>query len=117
MKQAIFLCLIVAFQANASDIEPLPLDTEQTYWVSGRTVPPSYPPKARKNRVTGHVKIMFTVTTKGRASGMQTVESKPPGVFDKATLKALRKFRYKPTEQNSERKPARSKITMNYQLK
>ena len=57
---------------------------------------PAYPRKAVKRRQEGWVKIAFTITSEGTVVDPKVVASKPRRVFDRAALKAIRKWRFKP---------------------
>lgn len=55
---------------------------------------PDFPDKARRDGVTGVVEAILTLTPEGRVSDVEIVSSTAPGYFEKATIKALRKWRY-----------------------
>ena len=44
----------------------------------------------------GYVVVEFTVTSLGTVTDPVVLEAEPPGVFDKAALDAVKKFKYKP---------------------
>ncbi len=58
--------------------------------------PPQYPPAARMKRLKGFVEIEFTVTREGRVKNAKVIDSRPSGVFDRAALRAIRFWRFKP---------------------
>lgn len=58
--------------------------------------PPQYPPAARMKRLEGFVEIEFTVTREGRVKDARVIDSKPSEVFDRAALRAIRLWRFKP---------------------
>ena len=117
MKFIMLACLLSAFGAIAEDEVPLTSSPEQGLWVRDLAFPPEYPRQAYKKGVTGFVNVMFTINSKGRVRDIEVIESEPPGVFDKSTFRALKRFRYKPTEINSERQPDRVEFTMHFELK
>lgn len=55
---------------------------------------PLYPHDARREGVTGHVRLQITVTPDGRVSDARVIDSQPARVFDAAALAAVRKWRY-----------------------
>ena len=57
---------------------------------------PIYPRRAQSRGLKGHVLLEFTVTKTGAVSNPVVIESAPPGVFDRAALAAVIKFKYKP---------------------
>ena len=59
-------------------------------------VPPQYPYKAKRDEITGYIKLRFIVTKEGDAIDTTVVESNPKGVFDKSALEALESYRFKP---------------------
>lgn len=64
--------------------------------VATKIVQPVYPPKAKARQIEGHVVVEFSVQEDGRVQNPYVVESKPEQVFDKAALRAIREFRFKP---------------------
>ena len=59
-------------------------------------VPPKYPRRAAQRGVEGWVKVQFVITVAGRVKGAKVVGSSPSGVFDRAALKAISKWKFKP---------------------
>ncbi len=57
---------------------------------------PVYPRKAARSRQEGWVKIEFTITEKGAVTEPKVIASKPRRIFDRAALKAIRNWRFKP---------------------
>jgi protein TonB len=76
-------------------------------------IPPTYPPRALRERIEGGVTIEFTISVEGRVTDAVVVESSPPGVFDEAALQAISKWRYYPRVEDGvavERKGVRAEI-------
>jgi len=59
-------------------------------------VAPAYPRRAAQHGIEGYVVVQFDVTTLGTVENPVVLEAEPPGVFDKAALDAVKKFKYKP---------------------
>ena len=59
-------------------------------------VAPIYPRRAQSRGITGYCIVEYTVTTSGAIRDPKPVDCQPPGVFDKASVKASLKFKYKP---------------------
>ena len=59
-------------------------------------VDPDYPPRAKQQGLEGWVEVEFTITTAGTVADPRVVASDPPYVFDRATLRAVRRWRYNP---------------------
>ena len=61
---------------------------------------PEYPRRAIRLGVEGEVRLQFDVDTDGSVLDPYVVESNPAGVFDRAAIKAVRKFLYEPPTYN-----------------
>jgi protein TonB len=59
-------------------------------------VPPRYPRSAVRRNIEGVVKVAFTITADGRVSNPRVLSASPPGVFDKAAIKAIKKWKFNP---------------------
>ena len=56
--------------------------------------PPYYPRKALRLGYEGYVNIQFDIAKDGTVLDPYVVESSPPGVFERAAIKAVRKWVY-----------------------
>jgi protein TonB len=65
-------------------------------------VSPVYPRRAQTRGIEGYVLLEFVVTKTGAVRDPVVIESKPPGIFDRAALSAALKFKYKPKVVNGE---------------
>lgn len=59
-------------------------------------VPPMYPPRAHQRGIEGWVLVEFTITPTGAVKDPSVIEADPPNVFNRATLRAIRRWKYKP---------------------
>lgn len=59
-------------------------------------VPPEYPVSALSRRIEGYVVLSFTVTESGSVIDAEVLRAEPPGVFDRAALRAVSRFKYQP---------------------
>lgn len=59
-------------------------------------VQPLWPRRAQERGIEGYVVVKFKVGTAGQVVDPEITESKPPGMFDREALKAVRKWKYKP---------------------
>ncbi|RMD86057.1 MAG: energy transducer TonB [Candidatus Dadabacteria bacterium] len=59
-------------------------------------VNPQYPIAAAERGIEGWVLVRFTITPSGTVKDPEVIDSHPPGVFDRAALRAIRKWKYKP---------------------
>lgn len=65
-------------------------------------VAPVYPRRAQTRGIEGYVLLEFVVTRTGAVRDPVVIESKPPGIFDRAATQAALKFKYKPKVVNGE---------------
>lgn len=61
-----------------------------------RSIPPEYPYVAKRNRVEGKVVVRMLVTSKGLPENLSIHSATPEGVFDKAALRAAKRWRFQP---------------------
>jgi len=59
-------------------------------------VAPIYPRRAQTRGITGYCIVEYTVTRNGSIKDPQAVDCSPSGVFERASVKAAEKFKYKP---------------------
>jgi len=59
-------------------------------------VQPTYPRRALDRGIEGWVIVEFTVTANGSVRNPFVLEAKPAKIFDRAALKAVSRFKYKP---------------------
>ncbi len=59
-------------------------------------VPPRYPMRAARRRIEGWVKVEFTITESGTVTDAVVVEAQPSDIFNRAALRAIAKWKFKP---------------------
>lgn len=59
-------------------------------------VSPVYPDRARAQGAEGYVLVEFTIDALGRVVDVRVIEAQPRGLFERAAMDAVRRFRYKP---------------------
>jgi protein TonB len=59
-------------------------------------VAPIYPRRAQSRGITGYCIVEYTVTKSGSIRDPQPVDCQPGGIFERASVKAALKFKYKP---------------------
>lgn len=57
-------------------------------------IPPLYPPSALSRRIEGRVRIEFTVSEEGKVINPVVVAAKPKGTFNRAALRAIRRWKF-----------------------
>ena len=61
---------------------------------------PEYPLRARQDGIEGSVRVRFDVDPRGKVQNVRITSSTPRGVFDRAVLKAVKRWRYRPKVEN-----------------
>ncbi len=64
---------------------------------------PAYPAGARASKIEGHVVVSYSVAPSGAVTGVRVVSASPPGIFNSATIAAVRQWRFKPSPQGGSR--------------
>jgi len=75
-----------ALGAALSDMDAVPLVR----------IAPEYPRRAAQLGLAGWVLLEFTVTTTGATQDVRVVDAEPERTFDRAAIKAVEKFKYRP---------------------
>lgn len=65
-------------------------------------VEPPYPFSARSRGIEGYCIVEYTVTATGTVVDAVVIESDPKGIFDKVSVEAALKFKYRPRVVNGE---------------
>ncbi|TNE63226.1 MAG: energy transducer TonB [Alphaproteobacteria bacterium] len=60
-------------------------------------VQPNYPSRAASEGIEGWVVVEFTVSAQGDVVDPVIIDAEPRRIFDRSTLQAVAKFKYKPT--------------------
>lgn len=91
-----------AVSADVSLDGGLGLDSGDGEYLPIVRVAAQYPRRAQQRGIEGYVIVEFTVTKLGTISDPVVVEANPTGIFDKAALDAVLKYKYKPRVLNGE---------------
>jgi len=75
-------------------------------------IKPKYPNKALKRRIEGFVILTFDIGLTGRHENIKIKEAKPPRIFNRDAIRALRNWKYQPLIENGE-----ARIYPNQQIK
>lgn len=59
-------------------------------------IPPRYPRSAARRNIEGVVKVAFTISKEGQVLNAHVLSASPTGVFDKAAIKAIKKWKFNP---------------------
>jgi protein TonB len=58
-------------------------------------VPPQYPRRAARRGLEGAVTVAFIITKEGSVRDPEVIDSHPPGIFDEAALRAVKRWKFK----------------------
>ena len=78
--------------------------------------PPHYPPAARLRGVEGFVEVEFIVSKKGRVREPRVLRAEPESVFERAALRAVAGWRFKPTLRDGKPVPVRARQRIDFDL-
>ncbi|MGB0919949.1 MAG: energy transducer TonB [Alphaproteobacteria bacterium] len=59
-------------------------------------VAPQYPRRALSRGIEGWVQVEFTISKVGTVENPSVIDADPPGIFNRAAMKAVAKWKYKP---------------------
>lgn len=81
-------------------------------------VPPSYPRRALRRKVEGSVTVEFLVTAQGtvKPDSVKVVKSNPKGTFDKAVIRAIKRWRFKVKVVDGQAVPFRARQALEFKL-
>lgn len=80
-------------------------------------IPPRYPRKAQRERISGWVTLQFIVAEDGSVRDIRVLDAAPRvGVFDQEAIRALSSWRFHPQTQDGKAVPALASITIEFNL-
>ena len=79
-------------------------------------ISPRYPRQARLNGTEGWVQIEFTITADGRVIDPVVVGANPRGVFDRAAIQAIIRWKFKPRYVDGQAITRRASQIIDFQL-
>ena len=90
--------LRTAASLAAKPLPPTPAQLSEVAENLRRThyVAPVYPQRALVERISGQVTVQYVVDKSGHTRDLQVITAAPAGVFDRAALDAIRRWRYAP---------------------
>lgn len=122
MDYRVFLltgCIVVAGMpsvlANATESMPVVNEFDRRLWV-GSKVSPVYPRRMGRKGREGCVNVSFIVQQDGTVSDPVVVKARPRKGFVGSSFDAVKKFKYTPTPDNTDRQPIRTGHTFVYMM-
>jgi len=79
-------------------------------------ISPIYPRKAALKGIEGWVKLEFTITQDGAVSDVKVLDSKPRRMFDRAAVKSLLRWKFKPRVVSGKAVARRATQTIEFRL-
>ena len=101
----VLLTLGAAVLADEDSVLVLDKDGADTLWDIDKVKRPMYPRDAAINNVEGCAAVAFIIEENGKTSSHQPLVGAPSEIFIKPSLKAVKGWRFKPTESNPQRTP------------
>jgi TonB family protein len=77
-------------------------------------VEPVYPEIFRPRNLTGSVTVEFTVKPDGSTSEISVKTAQPPGVFDRAAIEAVQRWRYQPPMRDGSPTSQRAEVPITF---
>ncbi len=77
---------------------------------------PAYPEKQRRLKVEGEVVVEVAIDRSGSVSDATVLLSNPPGAFDDAVLRAVRRWRYRVSSKSEEAGCDRTQVRLRFEL-
>lgn len=78
--------------------------------------PPQYPYQATRRRIEGWVRVSFKVTETGTVEDVVLLESEPEGIFDRAAMRAVSQWKFKPRIVDGKPVAARAEQVVEFKL-
>jgi protein TonB len=79
-----------------------------------RASAPDYPEDASRRGMPGRVVLRFVVNTRGEPQDLAIVSEEPKGVFGKAALAAVRRWRYEPYQVDGQAVPVETAVNIRF---
>lgn len=117
------LALALACAAGAPALAQAPQASPEPTRVGGaikapaklKGSPPEYPDKARRARIQGIVILDCTINAEGVVTDVKVLRSIPD--LDEAAIKAVKEWRYSPTQVDGKPVPVRMSVSINFTIR
>lgn len=79
-------------------------------------MPASYPRKAQSRKIEGYVSARLFINAEGTVDKVEIIDSKPKGIFERAAIKALYKYKFRPKISNGKPVAQQASQTVEFNL-
>lgn len=81
-------------------------------------IPPTYPHRALRRNIQGSVTVEFTVSEQGLVvpDSIKVITSNPKGMFEKAVIRSIKRWRFKSRMVNGQAVPFRARQQLDFKL-
>ncbi len=79
-------------------------------------VPPLYPPQAQRASIEGTVTVELIINTDGSVADITILKADPPGIFNEAVARAVKKWRFRPKIKSGKAVPYRARQDVLFSL-
>jgi protein TonB len=77
---------------------------------------PQYPEDAKKKQLEDQVIVRYTIGKNGRVTKVEIIDHAREPIFDKATVEAIREWRFRPMVKDGERVEVVHELAVNFVL-
>ncbi len=77
---------------------------------------PQYPPEALLRGIEGEVVVEFTVAETGTVEDLRIIAAKPPRLFNREVINAVRRWQFRPAMENGKPVARRVRETVSFVL-
>ena len=105
-----------AAQAQAGSQAATPGNEERSMPEGMQGNPPLYPKLAVDQKLSGRVMLLVDVAADGSVTDVAIERSEPAGVFDAATLEAVRQWKFNPPQKNGKAVAGRVRVPVDFRI-
>ena len=113
--------VVESVESPVENVDPEPAEpqkpTIETDVVPTYRSKPKYPARAMRAGIQGVVTVEFTITAKGTVTDPVIIKANPPKIFDKAVLRSIKRWKFKPKVVNGNPISRRARQDINFNIK
>lgn len=92
-------------------------DAVLNYWLVDKKVKPEYSQQATVKKLAGCVEFSLVIDSNGRAINTKIIKSFPQGAFDKQAIRAIKKWRWVATAENTDKQAVATTIQHDFVIR